>query len=663
MNKFRAATAATLLWPFLALGQTAGKTPVLEDFIRTDRFHTVKISPKGTYIAATVPVDDKTVLVVLKPGETKPMAHFNLRGKTHVMDFAWANDNRLLFTLGEKDGALEQPSPQWEIWGMDADGSQTKVLVGWQNSDRTSGRAGGKAVLEPVAAMLVDALEHDDDKAIIAVYRAGTPFTTAERMDVKSGSRIPVAQAPIERATFLTDRSGEVRFALGAKSDNFSRLYYRKSAKSDWTVLNDEAVSGRAIAPLGFSADNATVYLQANEKSGPDSVLAFDVATEQSRTVVRDDFVDPAGLVYAVGKSHPIGVQFNDPRPRFHYFEPESADAKLHRALQASFDGDTVVAGPTTTAGGEVLLFTYSDRNPGDYFAFDLNKRSARHIISRRDWINPLSLGETRAFEFTARDGRKLQGFVTLPPGSSGKGLPMVVNPHGGPFGLADGWSFGGERHLLASHGYAVLQVNFRGSGGYGREHQVSGYRQWGQAMQDDVTDATRWAIQEGIADAGRVCIYGASYGGYAALMGVAKEPALYRCAVGYIGVYDLPMLHTRGDADDTLAGQNELLERVGKDNLEATSPARLGSRIKVPVFLAAGGEDKRAPKEHTQAMERAIRDAGGSVESLYYPTEGHGFYKIEHNREFYGRVLSFLARHIGGTQVAGGATPATTGK
>lgn len=651
--KLQLALGFTLLLP-LGVSAETGSSYKIEEFIRKDRFQSVRISPKGTYVAATVPVDDKTVLVVLKPGQEKPVSHFNLRGKSHVMDFAWANDERLLFTVGVKDGMLEEPMPQGEIWGMDADGGNAKILAGWQNADSTSGRTGGRA-REPVFASLVDSLENDDDKAIIAVFQPGSSYTSAEKMDVKSGARIPVAQAPIARASFITDRQGTVRFALGAKNDNIAKLYYRKDDKAGWKLLEDEGVSGRALVPLDFSGDGRVVYMQAEHPTGPDSIVAFDVATEQMKEVARDDFVDPAGLVNAVGKSYAIGVQFNDPTPRFHYFDPESSDAKLHKTLQTSFGGDTVVAGVNTTARQEVLLFTYSDRNPGDYFVFNLGTKQAQHLISRKDWIDPNAAAETRVFELQARDGRKLQAFLTVPRGSDGKKLPLVVNPHGGPIGVADGWSYASERQLLAANGYAVLQVNFRGSGTYGREHRLAGYKQWGRAMQDDLTDATRWAIQTGVADPNRICVYGASYGGYASLMGVAKEPSLYRCAAGYVGVYDLNMMYSRGDVPQRLSGVNFLKDVLGTEGLAETSPNKLASAIKVPVFLAAGGEDKRAPQEHSEAMERALKAAGVPVETLYYRTEGHGFYKVEHNLEFYTRLLSFLERHIGG-----GAAPAS---
>jgi dipeptidyl aminopeptidase/acylaminoacyl peptidase len=207
---------------------------------------------------------------------------------------------------------------------------------------------------------------------------------------------------------------------------------------------------------------------------------------------------------------------------------------------------------------------------------------------------------------FKARDGLTVKGYLTLPPGSDGKRLPMVVMPHGGPFGVYDQWRFEDDSQILAGAGYAVLQVNYRGSGNYGRAFRTAGARQWGGAMQDDLTDATRWAIAQGHADAGRICIYGASYGGYAALMGVAKEPGLYRCAAGYVGVYDLPTMHTHGDIQQRGSGETYLRRWIGeRDALAAVSPNRMADKIKVPVFLAAGGEDQRAPIEHSEMMER----------------------------------------------------------
>lgn len=643
--------AVLALLPLFALAQ--GKGPYqIDDFIKRDRFQTVKISPKGTYAAATVPLGDKTVLVILKPGQKQPYGHVNFReNNTHVVDFWWVNDERILFTVGEKTGGLEQPVSFGEIWGTNADGSRQGIVAGARASASAS-RAGGRAKAETSALFVIDTLPDDDENVLVGVapFAAGeVPYTSIERMNVYTGVKRPVARAPVRGSGFLTDRQGRVRFAAGQNKAYKSALYYRPNDEAKWELVNDESVSGKIVTPLDFNQDDSLAYLQSQEKKGPDALLAFDVATRTTKQIARDDFVDPAGLIYGVGKRYPIGVKFMDGKPRYEYFDPNSSDAKLHKSLQASFGGDVVDAGSFTQDGSQALLVASSDRNPGDIYLFNTQTKKADLLMSRAEWLDPSRMGQVRPVMFTARDGRKIEAFLTVPAGSDGKNLPVVVNPHGGPFGPKDDWGFSVEPQLLAAHGYAVLQVNFRGSGGYGKEFMEAGFKQWGGAMQDDLTDATRWAIQQGIADPKRICLYGASYGGYASLMGVAKEPDLYRCAIGYVGVYDLKMLWGRGDISQSLRGKDFLKDAVGRERLDESSPNKLAARIKVPVFLAAGGADVRAPQDHSEAMERALKAAGVPVETLYYKTEGHGFVTIEHNREYYTKLLTFLNRHIGG--------------
>jgi dipeptidyl aminopeptidase/acylaminoacyl peptidase len=209
---------------------------------------------------------------------------------------------------------------------------------------------------------------------------------------------------------------------------------------------------------------------------------------------------------------------------------------------------------------------------------------------------------------------------------------------------------------MLSQAGYSVLRVNFRGSGNYGRAFMHAGGLEWGRKMQDDLTDATKWAVEQGIADANRICLYGASYGGYAALMGAAREPSLYRCAAGYVGVYDMDEFH-EDDSDYSRSRESWVLDWLGEaESMREISPVALASNIKVPVFLAAGGTDRRVPIVHSKRMEKALKKAGTPVESLYFDTEGHGFYTEPHRREYYTRLLAFLSRHLGGsTTVAGG--------
>ena len=340
------------------------------------------------------------------------------------------------------------------------------------------------------------------------------------------------------------------------------------------------------------------------------------------------------------------------------FFDDASAEARFYRSLQAAF-GDNTVDVTSSTADGKINLVAASgDRNPGDFYLFDTVSKKADYVISRADWFDPAKMATQRAIAFSARDGLPLKGYLSVPNGASGKNMPLIVMPHGGPY-LSDNWGFDSQAQMLAAAGYAVLQVNFRGSDNRGRAFEQSGAREWGLAMQDDVTDATKWAIQQGIADPQRICLYGASYGAFASLVGVAREPSLYKCAAGYVGVYDLPRLH-RERTENYGSIATWANDWIGDDmkTLASNSPTRMAGSIKVPVLLAAGREDEIASVEHTQKMEQALKGAGVAVETHYYSGEGHGFYKPENIKDFNTKLLAFLSRNLGGG-VAVSKTPA----
>lgn len=632
-------------------------------FVRKDKFGEIKLSPSGEYYAATVRLEDRTALAIMLRNDNKLTAHFVLGKNTHVSNFWWVNSERVLIAISEKYGQLDEPQPTGELYGINADGTKPEMLVGYRVQGRGAGTRIQPKKVEAVAAFLVDTLPADDRNVIISVWPfSEDPHTRAERMDVYSGRRIQIARAPVRRANFVSDNTGTVRFAVGAGSDNVRKLYYRTGDDAEWTLLNDESVTGQGEYPIGFSQDNRTAYLLSEQRKGPDAIVAYDVASGGRRTVLQDERVDPSAIIYqdgAIGVDAdtsagrvPVGVVLMDGKPRTVFFDPASKEALLQRELEKAFADHSVAITSITADGKTALIEASSDRNPGDFYLFRIDERNAEYLLSRRDWFDPEKMAESRPVQWKARDGLTMHGYLTLPAGEEAKNLPMVVLPHGGPFGIRDVWTFDNEAQMLASAGYAVLQPNFRGSGGYGRSFHEAGARQWGLAMQDDVTDATKWAIQQGIADPRRICIYGASYGAYAALTGTAKEPGLYRCAAGYVGVYDLPMMHTRGDIQRRGSGDTYLNQWIGPRNeLAAVSPVNMADKIKVPVFLAAGGEDERAPVQHTELMERRLKAAGVPVESLYYKTEGHGFYMEANEREYYTKLLDFFHRHLGGTK------------
>ncbi len=633
----------------------------LDVFLRNDQFGDLKISPNGDYYAATLPMEDRTALAILRRSDGKVTGTFALGRNTHVGNFHWANDKRVVLDVAQKFGSVDQPFATGELFAVSADTGSSEILVGFRVDDGGPGTLiKPKKGFEQVYAELASVVPGDDRNVIVSItpFSRDITYSTAERLDVGSGRRVPLARSPVQRASFGVDNQGQVRFAYGAGNDNASKLYYRGGQGEDWRMLNDEADSGRVEWPVGFSEDNKTAYLRVENRQGPDAIVAWDIASGQRREVLRDAVADPQRILYRVGTQIPVGAMVVTDRPHTLFFDEKGPDAHQYRSLEAAFGGAAVLITSGTRDGHQVMVQVWSDTSPGEFFLFDTQARRAEHVVARRDWIDPKTAATVTGVALPARDGLVLHGFLTRPRGAEGKPLPMVVLPHGGPFGEYDSWGYDTEAQLLAAAGYAVLQVNYRGSGNYGRAFQQAGARQWGLAMQDDITDATRWAIQQGHADASRVCIYGASYGGYAALMGVAKEPALYKCAAGYVGVYDLPMRYSRGAAQETRAGETWLREWMGEpQTLADVSPVNLASRIKVPVFLAAGGEDERAPIEHTKKMAAALQKANVPVETLYYNTEGHGFYTLEHRREYYTRLLGFLSRALGGQTAA--AVPA----
>lgn len=660
MGAWRWVLAAWLaVSPFVAAAQVD-----VGAFVRKDKFGDIKLSPSGEYYAATVTLEDRTALAIMQRSGNKLTARFVLGKNTHVSGFWWVNPERVLISISEKYGQLDEPQPTGELYGINADGSKLEMLVGYRVQSRGAGTRIQPKKVEDVAAFLVDTLPGDDKNVVIAVWPfSEDPFTRAERMDVYTGRRTPVTRAPVRRADFVTDNSGVVRFASGAGPDNVRKLYYRAGDGAEWALVNDESLTGHGEHAIGFSDDNRTAYLLSERRKGPSIIVAYDVASGERKAVLQDDVVDPHSIIYRDGVIGvdadtasgrvPVGVVYADGKPRTAFFDPAGKEATLQKELEQAFAGHAVGITSITADGNTALVEMYSDRNPGDFYLFRIAERKADYLLSRRDWFDPEKMAETRPVRWTARDGLPLHGYLTLPPGADARNLPLIVLPHGGPFGVRDAWVFDDEAQMLASAGYAVLQPNFRGSGGYGRAFREAGARQWGLAMQDDVTDATRWAIEQGIADPRRICIYGASYGAYAALMGAAKEPGLYRCAAGYVGVYDLPMMHTRGDVQRRGSGETYLNQWIGpRGELAAVSPVNLADRVKVPVFLAAGGEDERAPVQHTETMERRLKAAGVPVEALYYKTEGHGFYVEANQREYYGKLLDFFSRNIGGASV-----------
>ena len=321
--------------------------------------------------------------------------------------------------------------------------------------------------------------------------------------------------------------------------------------------------------------------------------------------------------------------------------------ARIRASLEKSFPGQTVQIITSSKDGSLAVVFVNSDVNPGDYYLFDTKAMKASYLQPAKEWLNPKLMRPKKPFSFKARDGLVLHGYITTPAGSGP--YPMVVMPHGGPHGVRDTWEFDSEVQLFANRGYAVLQVNYRGSAIIGDEFQRRGYKEWGGKIQDDITDATLWAIDQKFADPERICIYGASFGAYSALEGVIREPTLYRCAVGYAGVYDLELMRETSDLSYFKKTRSylELVHGTDKNTLQAWSPVYNADRIQAPVLLIHGKEDWRADFEQATKMKKALKKNNKEFEWMAIRGEGHGVHDEKTRKEVYERIIEFIDKHM----------------
>ena len=628
---------------------------LLEAFLKAQTFERVKLSPDGAYLAITVPVEDRTVLAVIQRSDRKVVGSFGARGKTHVANFWWVSDKRIVLSLAERDGLLEVPSLTGELYATDFDGKNQTILTGYRSGEQQLGTAVKKRTDPFVISTFVGTIKDNPLYILAASTHAFSTsevgFTTLDRLDVRSGVRTKLSQVPVTLADFIVDHQGQPRFAMGTNKKGFQQLYYRAGANGEWQLINDEQTDKHREFALGFNTDDSVAYLQVEEAKGPDGIYSYDTRSGKRQLLARDERVDPSDVLYMPDGVTPFAVTYSDGKQRAHYLDESSPQARFMQSLQVGSFPDAAVDYVNASADNNLLLFrVHSDRDPGSYYLVDTRTKKADYLMARQEWLDPEAMASVQAIEFKARDGMVITGLLTLPHGHSKGPLPMIVNPHGGPIGVADTWGFDLEPQLLAAHGYAVLQVNYRGSSNRGREFEAAGFGQWGAAILDDITDATHWAISQGHADAKRICIYGGSYGGYAALMGAARESGLYRCAAGYVGVYDLSSFRQQTDVGERESGRMYFAQMFGgksPETLKDWSPTTLAAHIRVPVFLASGGKDERAPEQQSEAMRDSLKQAGNPPQWLNYPTEGHGFYKKEHRQELYTQLLNFFGRNL----------------
>jgi dipeptidyl aminopeptidase/acylaminoacyl peptidase len=633
------------------------------DLARHMQYDAVKISPDGEYIAATAVVKGHAVLVLINLANKKAQL-VRPREEDDVTDFWWASGTRVVYTVGTRVGGYDEPLPTGELYGVNTDGSDSVMLYGARRQGMATaslipGGAGTRGTAEFIAS-----IPDDPNHILVATTlwdkdgNAGS-VATAYRMDVRTGTLSGSIVAPMRNANFVADHEGRIRFAWGEDDDGSYHVFQNPVDGSGWKAM-PEASAGRSV-PMAFNRDDSAAYFGCPGATSGFGICSWSEAKSVLQEVWSNPNVEADGLMRGLAEYDIAGVTFMDGRASIVPFDMQSPAAQALVALMQHFPGESVQFVSGTRDGKQTVVLVQADADPGSFYLFDSRTNKLALLLQRAPWINPGMMATKQPFEFAARDGMKLQGYVSYPPGHvNGKQLPTVVMVHGGPFGIRDRWDYAPDVQALATHGYAVVQVNFRGSGGYGYDFEKAGWREWGGKMQDDVTDATRWAIAQGIADPQRLCIYGASYGGYAALEGAVKEPDLYKCAIGYVGVYDLPLMYRDGDIHQSRYGKNYLKREMGEDmaELAAHSPINQLDALKAHVMLVVGGQDERVPPIQGISLHKALLKRNVAHVWLEKSGEMHGFYDEDNITELYTKMLEFIGSSIGPgvTGVTGGS-------
>ncbi|MDN5781367.1 MAG: S9 family peptidase [Luteimonas sp.] len=604
----------------------------IKDFFKDAEFESVLLSPDGEHIAVTMPRSDRSLLVVLKVSDKSVVGSWDYGENYYFQNVTWVNNKRIVYATSFKTGRFDYQVGLRDMYGSDIDGTSRIVIP--------HGNFYG----------LVDTLPGDRD-SLLVTRSIDNAFLF--KLNAYNGRITRVASSPLDFGTFLVDHAANVRYSFGQMDDGSSAVYRRDG--DSWSLVDQAGpFVGLGMQPVGFSADNKQAFVLKSVGGGAQSLWRIDPITGEGKEVSRNGTVDAGRFLWSSDHKTLLAVRYDDGVPYWDFIAPDHPETALFAGLVKAFPGKVVAFSGISEDGNRVLMYVYSDRDPGQVYLFDRKAGQARFLLASRQWIKPGEMSPMKPVDVKTRDGMVIHGYLTVPAGSDGKDLPLIVNPHGGPHGPRDEWGFNPEVQLLANRGYAVLQMNYRGSGGYGDRYMAAGYRKWGTTMQDDLTDSVRWAVAQGIADPSRVCIYGASYGGYAALMSVVREPDLYRCSVGYVGVYDLDVQRHNSDTSQSKYGQAYLNTVFPESAAErhAQSPIYGVDRIKAAIMLVHGAKDERVPIKNMHELVDRMAAVGKKPEQIVVEKkEAHGFRDIDNNVNLYTKMLAFFDKHIGGKQ------------
>lgn len=606
---------------------TAKQIP-LEDFFKNPEKTSYQISPDGNYYSYMAPFENRMNVFVQKKGSDE-VIQLTAETDRSVSGYFWPNSERILYL---KDTGGDE---NFKLYGINIDSTNAIAYTEFDG----------------VRTQIIDDLPDIPNEVIIGLNKRNPKVFDPYRLNIETGEMEMLAENPGNIQGWMFDHDGKLRVAFAIVDGVNVSLLYRETEADEWkSVLTTNFKDN--ISPEFFTFDNKNVIAISNLNRDKSAVVEFDIANgKEIKVLYENPDYDVSGVSYSKKRKVITSASYTSSKRERHFFDKDTED--LFKRLEKEL-GDYEIAITGFNDNEDVFIIrTYSDRSLGSYYIYDKTNDKLDKIADVSPWIDEENMANVYPVQYKSRDGLTIHAYLTLPLGyapETAKNLPTIINPHGGPW-ARDGWGFNPEIQFLANRGYAVFQMNFRGSTGYGKKFWEASFKKWGQEMQDDITDGTNWLIKKGIADPERIAIYGASYGGYATLMGLVKEPELYAAGVDYVGVSNMftfmktipPYWEPMLDMMYEMVG-NPITDSI---MLREVSPVFHVDKIVSPLFIAQGANDPRVNIDESDQIVEAMKKRGIVVEYMVKDDEGHGFHNEENRFDFYRAMEAFLSQQL----------------
>ena len=597
----------------------------LEDFFKNPEKSSYQISPNGSFYSFMAPYKNRMNIFIQKIGDSSA-TQLTFEEARDIAGYFWPNNEQIVFLKDE--GGDEN----FHLFGVNIDGSNPISFTDFDG----------------VRAQIIDDLPDQKDFVVIGLNKRNKQVFDPYRLNLKSGEISMLAENPGNIQGWMFDHDGKLRIATAIVDGVNQSILYRETEEEEFkTIITTNFKEG--FSPQFFTFDNKNIIGSSNLGRDKSAIVEFDpITAKEVKVLYANNDYDVNGVGYSRKRKVITAAYFNSWKSERHYFD--STSKAIFEKIQKQLPGYEIGISGINKEENTIILRTYSDKSLGAYYIYTSEDNKMEKIIEVSPWIDENEMSNQLPISYNSRDGLKINGYLTLPKGynmENAKNLPVVINPHGGPW-ARDNWGFNPEVQFLANRGYAVLQMNFRGSTGYGRKFFEASFKKWGREMQDDITDGTQWLIDKGIADSNRIAIYGGSYGGYATLMGLVKEPQMYAAGVDYVGVSNMftfmktippywePMLEMMYEMVGDIVIDSAMLREV--------SPVFHVDKIKAPLFIAQGVNDPRVNVDESDQMVKAMKEKGIEVEYLVKEDEGHGFRNEENRFDFYRAMEKFLS-------------------